>query len=70
MYGVEIIIQLVSPAPHAFMVGNSEDMTNKRTSATIHSRSDAFVTKGLMTGVIKYSPINIYRYHMCDQDRP
>ena len=70
MYGVEIIIQLVSPAPMAFIVGNSEDITNMRTKAAIQSLSDAFATKGLMMGVIRYNPISIYRYHMCAQDCP
>lgn len=70
IYGVEIIIQLVSPAPMAFSVGNSEDITNMRTNAAVQSLSDAFVTKGLMMGVIKYSPISIYRYHICVQEWP
>lgn len=53
IYGVEIIIQLVIPAPMAFIVGNNEDIINMRINAVVQSWSDAFVTKGLMMGVIK-----------------
>lgn len=70
MYGVEIIIQLVSLAPIASIVGNSEDITNIRTKATIQSLSVTFITKGLMIGVIKYSPISIYKYHICTHECP
>ena len=50
-----------------FSVGNNEEIMNSKANAATQSLSDAFTTNGLMMGVIKYNPINIYRYHICAQ---